>query len=190
MGEVALPGELGEVLLPLPDHPSLLGRPLDHAEEVLRRAGPDDEVEGTPARHLHGSLHRGTRGHDHDDRPSAETSDDLVGERRAFHAGHGQRDEGHLAWRLGQEAQGARAVRGGVHDAPALLQYPPQALAHALLGVDHQHADRLAIQAGERGNRGIDRKRMDGGNRFSHAAPSRKGTARSCPAGARGAPAW
>src|SRR5271157_381626 len=122
---------------------------------------------------------------------SAEAPDDLLGERGPLHARHSQGHEGHFGRRLGEQLQGSFAIGGGAHDAAPALQDPPQPLAHPLLGVDDDHTDGFTVHAGEGGGRRrVTSERAHGGPGLSHAGPLRTGTVRSCPEGARGAPAW
>ena len=80
VGEAALGGQLGEVLLPLADQPPLLHGPVHHLQEVVRGERLDQEVEGAALGHLHGRLHGGEGRDDDHDHAAAEALADVLGD--------------------------------------------------------------------------------------------------------------
>ncbi len=92
-----------------------------------------------------------------------------------------------------QQPQGASPRRAPCAREAPPLQDPPHPLPHALLVVDDDHPDPVAKDpaGGERRDGAAASARRGAGPSGSGmACPGRRGTARSCPAGAPAAPAW
>ena len=192
VGEVALAGELGEVLLPFagPARPCCAAR----STTQMRFSGLNGFTRKSKAPWRVTSTAAST-----DARADVMTTtvrppkrrEELLGERGPLDAGHGQGNKGHVGGRLGEHPQGLVAVGGGPHGAargaPGSAGFPPASPPRGRSRARGSGSrSRAAIGRPWR----LSRAGADGGTGIRHGWSSRRGTARSCPAGAPGAPAW
>ena len=127
--------------------------------QVVRSEWLHEEIEGAVLGHLHGGLHGGEGGDDHHDRASREAAGDVLGDLEAVDARHLQVNEGDVGRLVLQEAERRLAVPRRADEVAAALQDPPHSLPHALLVVDDEHPDGVAVRGVPRRFRGELRER-------------------------------